>query len=78
VRGAELDQHGLATGTRIEISAGDGRYFALRARTFADVRVGEMVVFDDSSGWAALAMNSGSIVDICDIERGDVIDLRVR
>ncbi len=78
VRGAELDRLGLATGTRIEISAADGRYFALRARTFADVRVGEMVVFDDSSGWAALAMNSGSIVEICDIERGDVIDLRLR
>jgi len=78
VRGAELDRHGLATGARIEISAADSRYFALRARTFADVRVGEMVVFDDSSGWAALAMNSGSIIDICDIERGDVIDLRLR
>jgi hypothetical protein len=78
VRGAELDGLGLATGARIEISAGDGRYFALRARTFADVRVGEMVVFDDSSGWAALAMNSGSIVEICDIERGDVVDLRLR
>jgi len=78
VRGAELDRLGLATGARIEISAGNGRYFALRARTFADVRVCEMVVFDDSSGWAALAMNSGSIVDICDIERGDPIDLRLR
>jgi S-adenosylmethionine hydrolase len=78
VRGAELDRLGLATGARIEISAGAGRYFALRARTFADVRVGEMVVFDDSSGWAALAMNSGSIVDICDIERGDLVDLRLR
>lgn len=77
VRGADLDRHGLATGSRIEIAAGAGRYFALRARTFADVRRGEMVVFDDSSGWAALAMNSGSIIEICDIERGDVIDLRV-
>jgi S-adenosylmethionine hydrolase len=78
VRGAELDRLGLATGARIEISAGDSRYYALRARTFADVRVGEMVVFDDSSGWAALAMNSGSIVEICDIARGDVVDLRLR
>ena len=65
------------SGARIEISAGAGRYYALRARTFADVRVGEMVVFDDSSGWAALAMNSGSIIDICDIERGDMVDLRL-
>ena len=61
VRGSDLEQHGFASGARIEISAGAGRYYALRARTFADVRVGEMVVFDDSSGWAALAMNSGSI-----------------
>ena len=68
---------GFASGARIEISAGAGRYYALRARTFADVRVGEMVVFDDSSGWAALAMNSGSIIEICDITRGDMVDLRL-
>jgi S-adenosylmethionine hydrolase len=77
VRGADLERHGFGSGSRIEISAGAGRYYALRARTFADVRKGEMVVFDDSSGWAALAMNSGSIVDICDIERGDMVDLRL-
>ncbi len=77
VRGSDLAQHGFASGSRIEISAGAGRYYALRARTFADVRVGEMVVFDDSSGWAALAMNSGSIIDICDITRGDMVDLRL-
>jgi hypothetical protein len=77
VRGADLEQHGFASGARIEISAGAGRYYALRARTFADVRVGEMVVFDDSSGWAALAMNSGSIIEICDITRGDMVDLRL-
>ena len=77
VRGSDLEQHGFASGARIEISAGAGRYYALRARTFADVRVGEMVVFDDSSGWAALAMNSGSIIEICDITRGDMVDLRL-
>jgi S-adenosylmethionine hydrolase len=77
VRGSQLEEHGFALGDRIEISAGAGRYYALRARTFADVRQGEMVVFDDSSGWAALAMNSGSIVDICDITRGDMVDLRL-
>lgn len=77
VRGSDLAQHGFDAGARIEISAGAGRYYALRARTFADVRVGEMVVFDDSSGWAALAMNSGSMIDICDIARGDMVDLRL-
>ncbi len=73
VRGAELDEHGLASGARIEIGAGDARYFAVRAQTFADVRPGEMVVYDDSSGWASLAVNSGSLAEVCAIERGDPI-----
>lgn len=77
VRGADLDGNGLAGGARLEIEAGDGRYFAVRAQTFADVRPGEMVVYDDSSGWASLAVNSGSLAEVCDIERGDPILLRL-
>jgi S-adenosylmethionine hydrolase len=73
VRGEELDLHGLDSGTRVEIRAGDGRYFAVRAQTFADVRPGEMVVYDDSSGWASLAVNSGSLADVCDLEPGDSV-----
>jgi S-adenosyl-L-methionine hydrolase (adenosine-forming) len=77
VRGADLDGCGLEGGARVEIAAGDGRYFAVRATTFADVRPGEMVVYDDSSGWASLAVNRGSLAEVCGIERGDPVLLRL-
>ena len=73
VSGADLAAHGMPFGARVEVAIGDGRYLALRARTFADVRPSEMVVFDDSAGRAALAMNSGSIVDVADVTVGDAV-----
>ena len=73
-----LEEAGMAAGSRIEIAAGDGRYYARRASTFADVPAGEMVVFDDSSGWVALAVNRGSITDICALAPGDVVRLAAR
>jgi S-adenosylmethionine hydrolase len=73
VAGAELSAHGLPFGTRVEVRIGEGRFLALRAPTFADVRPSEMVVYDDSSGRAALAMNSGSIVDVADVATGATV-----
>jgi hypothetical protein len=78
VTGAGLDAAGLPVGGRIEIAAGDGRYFAERAATFADVGPGEMVVYDDSSGWAALAVNRGSIAEVCGFVLGDAVTLARR
>jgi hypothetical protein len=34
-----------------------------------------MVVYDDSSGWVSLAVNSGSLAGVCDLERGDAVAL---
>jgi S-adenosylmethionine hydrolase len=76
VRAGELERAGIPHEARIEIVVGDGRYFARRALTFADVRSGEMVVYDDSSGWAALAVNGGSLAEVCDVGVGEAILLR--
>ncbi len=75
---AALEDLGMTAGERIEIAAGDGRYFAERATTFADVGPGEMVVYADSSGWAALAVNHGSIAEILGLNRGDRVRLERR
>jgi S-adenosylmethionine hydrolase len=75
VTGQALDELGLAVGRRVEIAAGDGRYYAQRAATFADVAAGEMVVFDDSSGWIALAVNRGSLAEVCGLRLGDAVEL---
>jgi hypothetical protein len=78
ITGAALDEVGLPVGAAVEIAAGDGRYYATRAATFADVATGEMVVYDDSAGWTALAVNHGSLAEVCGLELGDPVELGAR
>jgi len=73
-----LDAADLAVGRRLEIAAGDGRFFAERAETFADVGPGEIVVYEDASGWTALAVNQGSIAEVCGLAVGDAVELAAR
>ncbi len=76
VRASALPAAGFAFGDRIELDVVDGRYFALRSPTFADVPSGELVVFDDSSGWAALALTRGSFAGLTGVRRNDPVSLR--
>jgi S-adenosylmethionine hydrolase len=52
----------------------DGR-IAVCGRTFGDVPVGSMVVFPDSAGHLAIAVNSGSAVDALGLAPGDTVRL---
>jgi S-adenosylmethionine hydrolase len=44
----------------VEIEVDARRYAALVARTFTDVSPGQMILYEDSSGSAAIAVNRGS------------------
>jgi S-adenosylmethionine hydrolase len=50
----------LSAGESVEVELGGRRYAALVARTFVDVRPGSLVLFVDSTGSLALAINRGS------------------
>jgi S-adenosylmethionine hydrolase len=52
----------------------DGR-IAISGKTFGDVPVGSMVVFEDSAGYLAIAVNSGSAVDVLGIDQGASVRL---
>jgi len=60
VTAAELASAGVAAGARLEIEVGSRRYSALAGRTFADVRPGAMVLYEDAYWNGALAVNGGS------------------
>jgi S-adenosylmethionine hydrolase len=47
-------------GTRIELEIGSERYYAVTARTFADARDGEIIVYEDAYGNIAIAISGGS------------------
>jgi hypothetical protein len=58
-RGEEMAQAGIAHGERIEVEAGAHAGAGCYARTFADVREGELLAYVDSYGALAIAVNRG-------------------
>jgi S-adenosyl-L-methionine hydrolase (adenosine-forming) len=55
-----LEQAGILPGTRVEIEVGFERYYAIAARTFAEVRRGDIVLYEDAYRNVALAINQGN------------------
>ena len=56
---SDLDQVGIVPGTRIELEIGLERYYAVAARTFADVARGDIVLYEDSYRNISIAINVG-------------------
>jgi S-adenosylmethionine hydrolase len=56
---SDLDAAGIEAGMELEIEVGERRERALAGATFADVAPGETVLYEDSYGWVALAVNGG-------------------
>lgn len=60
VTAEHLTQVGIEPGTQVEIEVGFERYFAVAARTFADARTGDIVLYEDAYRNIALAINRGN------------------
>ena len=56
----------------------NGNVRARRGATFADVDPGELLVFEDSAGRVALAINNGRAVVVLSVRPGDVIRVAQR
>ena len=55
----QLEQVGIVPGSKVEIEVRFERYFAVAARTFAEVKPGDIVLYEDSYRNIALAINQG-------------------
>ena len=51
-------------GTRVEVEVGFERYYAVAARTFAEVRRGDIVLYEDAYRNIALAINQGNAAEM--------------
>jgi len=51
---------GIASGTRVELELSGERYYAVMARTFADARPGDVILYEDSYKNMSLAISRGS------------------
>ena len=60
----DLERIGVVPGTRFELEFSGERYYATAARTFADARPGEIVLYEDSYRNISIAINRGSAADM--------------
>jgi S-adenosyl-L-methionine hydrolase (adenosine-forming) len=69
------DQAGIVPGARVELQIGPERYFAVAARTFADARPGDLILYEDSYRNLSIAINGGNAAAMFNISAGE--DVRI-
>lgn len=72
---AHLEQIGIEPGTTVEVEAGFERYYAVAARTFAEVRRGDIVLYEDAYRNIALAINQGNAAEMFSAQVGQELRL---
>jgi S-adenosylmethionine hydrolase len=72
----DLDGSGLRLGRRLTVETASGVRDVPFARTFADVTLGEALLYEDPSGSLALAVNGGSAAAELGLAPGDEVRLR--
>jgi S-adenosyl-L-methionine hydrolase (adenosine-forming) len=72
----DLARAGMEPGAQVEIAVGFESYFATVATTFADVRRGDILVYEDSYRNVAVAINGGNAAEMLSARPGE--ELRIR
>jgi S-adenosyl-L-methionine hydrolase (adenosine-forming) len=71
-----LEQFGIEPGQQVEIEHAGDRYYAFTARTFADARPGEVILYEDAYDNVALAISGGNAAQTFNVSAGDEIRIR--
>jgi S-adenosyl-L-methionine hydrolase (adenosine-forming) len=69
------EQIGVTPGGRVELDLGQERFFAVSARTFADARAGEIILYEDAYENLAVAINGGSAAQVLGSGPGDAVSV---
>jgi S-adenosyl-L-methionine hydrolase (adenosine-forming) len=56
----DVEALGIVSGTRVELELAGERYYAVMARTFADARPGDVILYEDSYRNMSVAISRGS------------------
>jgi S-adenosyl-L-methionine hydrolase (adenosine-forming) len=73
----DFEQAGIVPGTTVEVDAAGNRYFAVAARTFADAREGDLILYEDSYRSVAIAVSRGSAASLLGLDEGSQLRLHV-
>jgi S-adenosylmethionine hydrolase len=72
-RRSHVDALGVTDGDRVEIRLTLDRYYAVVAQAFADAPPGELILYEDSYGFATLAISRGDAARLTGVSTGDEI-----
>ena len=68
---------GMSSGTRVELELSGERYYAVMARTFADARPGDVILYEDSYKNMSLAISRGSAARMLHASPGQQIRITI-
>jgi S-adenosyl-L-methionine hydrolase (adenosine-forming) len=69
----DVESIGIVSGTRVELEHAGERYYAVMARTFADARAGDVILYEDSYRNVSVAISRGSAARMLHASPGQVI-----
>jgi S-adenosylmethionine hydrolase len=72
-----LERVGILPGVRVELEHATDRYYAIAARTFSDVRPGEIVLYEDAYENVSIAITSGNAAETLTASAGDEVRIRI-
>jgi S-adenosylmethionine hydrolase len=73
----DLERCGVEPGDQVEIEHTGDRYYAVAARTFADARSGEIILYEDAYDNVALAISGGNAAETFNVTAGAEIRIRL-
>jgi len=72
----DIDRVGVVPGSRVELDLSGERYYAVAARTFADARPGEVILYEDSYRNMSIAISNGNAAAILHAVIGKPLSIR--
>jgi S-adenosyl-L-methionine hydrolase (adenosine-forming) len=73
-----MQQAEVLPGTTVEIELALERYYAVAARTFADARGGDVILYEDAYRNIALAISGGNAAELFGAQPGQEVRIRTR
>jgi S-adenosylmethionine hydrolase len=74
----DVERAGIVPGTSLELDVGADRYYATAARTFADARPGDIILYEDAYENIAVAITGGDAAEMFTIRPGQELTVLVR
>jgi S-adenosylmethionine hydrolase len=73
----DVEQIGIVPGTQVELDLGVDRYYATAARTFADARAGDIILYEDAYENIAVAITDGNAAEMFSIRPGQALTIQL-